>query len=116
MVFVENRNQFLSKIVDYKLMIKLKSKTQDALLFYILRSIAVIVIALLLGIIFVLLHSAWPAIKANGFSFLLGREWNPVEDHRPQGTKGKYGARKKCQHAQYRAQKVGNQTEWIHYQ
>ncbi|MBC7714004.1 MAG: phosphate ABC transporter permease subunit PstC [Rhizobacter sp.] len=62
-------------------MIKLKSKTQDALLFYILRTIAVVVIALLLGIIFVLLHSAWPSIKANGLSFLLRKEWNPVEDN-----------------------------------
>ncbi len=62
-------------------MFKLKSKTQDALLFYALRTIAVVVIALLLGIIFVLLHSAWPAIKANGLSFILRREWNPVEDN-----------------------------------
>ena len=62
-------------------MIKLKSKTQDALLFYLLRTIAVVVIALLLGIIFVLLHSAWPSIKANGLSFILRREWNPVEDN-----------------------------------
>ncbi|MBC7428773.1 MAG: phosphate ABC transporter permease subunit PstC [Bacteriovorax sp.] len=61
-------------------MVKLKSKTQDALLFYILRTIAVVVIAILLGIIFVLLHSAWPAIKSNGLSFLLRKEWNPVED------------------------------------
>jgi phosphate transport system permease protein len=61
-------------------MIKLKSKTQDALLFYALRTIAVVVIALLLGIIFVLFHSAWPSIKANGLSFLLRKEWNPVED------------------------------------
>ena len=62
-------------------MIKLKSKTQDALLFYALRTIAVVVIALLLGIIFVLFHSAWPSIKANGLSFLLRKEWNPVDDH-----------------------------------
>lgn len=62
-------------------MIKLKSKTQDALLFYILRTISVVVIALLLGIIVVLFHSAWPAIKANGISFLIRREWNPVEDN-----------------------------------
>lgn len=62
-------------------MIKLKSKTQDALLFYVLRTISVVVIALLIGIIVVLFHSAWPAIKANGISFLLRREWNPVEDN-----------------------------------
>lgn len=59
----------------------MKSKTQDALLFYILRTISVVVIALLLGIIVVLFHSAWPAIKANGISFLIRREWNPVEDN-----------------------------------
>jgi len=62
-------------------MIKLNSKTQDALLFYLLRTIAVVVIVLLLGIIFVLLHSAWPSIKANGLSFILRREWNPVEEN-----------------------------------
>lgn len=61
-------------------MIKLKSKTQDALLFYALRGIALIVIALLLGIIFVLIEAAWPAIISNGLSFLLKKEWNPVED------------------------------------
>ncbi len=62
-------------------MFKLNSKTQDALLFYILRTIALVVIALLLGIILVLLHSAWPSIKANGLSFLFRKEWNPVEDN-----------------------------------
>jgi phosphate transport system permease protein len=61
-------------------MLKLKSKTQDALLFYILRAISLIVISLLLGIIYVLFESAWPAIKANGLSFLLRKDWNPVED------------------------------------
>lgn len=61
-------------------MIKLKSKTQDALLFYLLRTIAVVVIILLLGIVFVLFHSAWPSIKVNGLSFILRREWNPVEE------------------------------------
>lgn len=62
-------------------MIKLKSKTQDALLFYILRTISCVVIALLLGIIFVLIQAAWPAIKSGGFTFLFSKEWNPVEDH-----------------------------------
>jgi phosphate transport system permease protein len=61
-------------------MIKLKSKTQDALLFYALRGIALVVIALLLGIIYVLIEAAWPAITSNGLSFLLKKEWNPVED------------------------------------
>ncbi len=62
-------------------MYKLKSKTQDALLFYLLRTIALVVIALLLGIILVLVQAAWPAIKTGGISFLWGREWNPVEDN-----------------------------------
>ena len=62
-------------------MYKLKSKTQDALLFYLLRVIAIVVIGLLLGIIFVLIQAAWPAIKSGGISFLWGREWNPVEDN-----------------------------------
>lgn len=62
-------------------MFKLKSKTQDALLFYVLRTIALVVIALLLGIIYILIKAAWPAITSNGIRFLFGTEWNPVEDH-----------------------------------
>jgi phosphate transport system permease protein len=62
-------------------MLKLNSKTQDALLFYILRTFAVVVVALLVGIILVLLHSAWPSIKSNGLAFLIRKDWNPVEDH-----------------------------------
>lgn len=61
-------------------MIKIKSKTQDALLFYFLRFVSVIVIALLLGIIFVLIQSAFPAIKLSGWGFLFRRDWNPIED------------------------------------
>lgn len=61
-------------------MFKLKSKTQDALLFYVLRAISLVVIGLLLGIIYVLIEAAWPSIKINGLSFLLRKDWNPVED------------------------------------
>jgi phosphate transport system permease protein len=61
-------------------MIKLNSKTQDALLFYVLRFFALLVIALLIGIMFSLLTSAWPAIEKNGFSFLLRKQWNPVNE------------------------------------
>ncbi len=61
-------------------MFKLKSKTQDALLFYILRTISLVVIALLLGIIYILIKAAWPSILGNGLSFLLRKDWNPVED------------------------------------
>lgn len=61
-------------------MFKLKSKTQDALLFYLLRAIAIVVIALLIGIIAVLVQAAWPSITSNGLSFLLRKDWNPVED------------------------------------
>jgi len=59
---------------------KLKSKTQDAVLFYTLRVISLLVIGLLLFIMFVLTKSAWPAISKMGFSFIIGRDWNPVED------------------------------------
>lgn len=58
----------------------MKSKTQDALLFYLLRLFAVLVIALLVGIIYMLIKSAWPAIEYSGLSFLLRKDWNPVED------------------------------------
>ncbi|MBY0412696.1 MAG: phosphate ABC transporter permease subunit PstC [Bdellovibrionales bacterium] len=61
-------------------MIKFKSKTQDAILFYVLRAISILVIAVLIGIIYVLAKSAWPAIKSNGFMFLFKKDWNPVED------------------------------------
>ncbi len=61
-------------------MIKLNSKTQDAVLFYVLRFISLLVIGLLLFIIFVLLKAAGPAIKLNGLSFIVRKEWNPVED------------------------------------
>lgn len=61
-------------------MLKLNSKTQDALLFYILRFFALLVIGLLLFIIFILFKAAWPSISQNGLSFILKKEWNPVED------------------------------------
>ena len=61
-------------------MFKLKSKTQDAVLFYALRFISIMVIALLLLIIFVLFKAAWPSISKNGLSFIFKKEWNPVED------------------------------------
>lgn len=59
---------------------KLKSKTQDAVLFYTLRVIALLVIGLLLFIMFILLKSAWPAMTRMGFSFIISKDWNPVED------------------------------------
>lgn len=61
-------------------MIKLNSKTQDAVLFYALRFIALLVIGLLLFIMYILLEAAWPAITSNGLAFIFKSEWNPVED------------------------------------
>jgi phosphate transport system permease protein len=61
-------------------MIKLNSKTQDAVLFYALRFISLMVIGLLISIIFVLFKAAWPSISSNGLSFIFRKEWNPVED------------------------------------
>jgi phosphate transport system permease protein len=61
-------------------MLKLNSKTQDALLFYLLRLISLMVIALLILIILVLFKAAWPSITHNGLSFIFKKEWNPVED------------------------------------
>lgn len=61
-------------------MLKLNSKTQDAVLFYALRFISLLVIGLLLFIIFILFKAAWPSITQNGLSFILKKEWNPVED------------------------------------
>jgi phosphate transport system permease protein len=61
-------------------MLKLNSKTQDALLFYFLRLISFLVISLLILIIGLLIKSSIPSIIKNGFTFFLGRTWNPVED------------------------------------
>lgn len=59
---------------------KLNSKTQDAILFYTLRFVSLLVVGLLLLIIFVLFKAAWPSIQANHLSFLFKQDWNPVED------------------------------------
>jgi phosphate transport system permease protein len=42
---------------------------------------AVIMIVLLLGFFLTLLFFSLPAIKANGFSFLWGKTWDPVNEH-----------------------------------
>ncbi len=62
-------------------MLNIKSKTQDALLFYFLKFLAIIVIVLLFGIIASLVYSALPAINAFGFSFFISRDWNPIEEN-----------------------------------
>jgi phosphate transport system permease protein len=59
---------------------RVNSKVQDAILFYFLRTVALIVIGLLLFIIFVLGKSAAPAISHSGLSFIFQKEWNPVEN------------------------------------
>jgi phosphate transport system permease protein len=61
-------------------MIKLNSKTQDAVLFYALRFISLLVIGLLAFIIFILFKAAWPSIAQNGIKFIFSQEWNPVEN------------------------------------
>lgn len=61
-------------------MIKLNSKTQDALLFYLLRTISLAVILLLFSILYILLQAAWPAITNSGLNFFINKNWNPIED------------------------------------
>jgi len=61
-------------------MLKINSKTQDAILFYLLRTITVLVIILLISIIAVLVHAALPAIKQFGFKFITNNAWRPMED------------------------------------
>ena len=61
-------------------MIKLNSKTQDAVLFYALRIISLMVIGLLIFIIFILFKAAWPSITQNGIKFIFNKDWNPVEN------------------------------------
>ncbi len=61
-------------------MLKINSKSQDAILFYYLRLITIIVISLLVLIIYILIKAAWPAISSSGFGFFISKEWNPVED------------------------------------
>lgn len=61
-------------------MLKINSKTQDAILFYVLRTITVLVILLLIAIMGVLVHSALPAISKSGMQFITHKEWRPMED------------------------------------
>lgn len=61
-------------------MVKLNSKTQDAVLFYALRFISLLVIGLLIFIILVLFKAAWPSLSQNHLGFIFKEEWNPVED------------------------------------
>ncbi|WP_432721641.1 phosphate ABC transporter permease subunit PstC [Jeongeupia wiesaeckerbachi] len=44
------------------------------------RFFAFLVLALLLAIILSLVHGAWPSIRAFGFGFITGSEWNPVTE------------------------------------
>jgi phosphate transport system permease protein len=60
-------------------MLKLNSKTQDAILFNVLRLISLLVIGILVFIIFVLAKAAWPSIIQNGLGFIFKKVWNPVE-------------------------------------
>jgi len=68
-------------LLFYEDVLNLRSKTQDAVLFYFLKFLAIIVILLLFGIIGSLVYSALPAIKNFGFSFFLSKEWNPIEEN-----------------------------------
>jgi phosphate transport system permease protein len=60
-------------------MFKLNSKVQDAILFYLLRFITLLVIFLFIFIVIVLVKSASPAISKSGLSFILKNDWRPVE-------------------------------------
>src|ERR1700751_3140655 len=42
---------------------------------------AIFVMLLLVGFFLTLLYAAWPALRANGFSFLWGKTWDPVRDN-----------------------------------
>ncbi len=66
----------MKNILDHKV----NSKIQDAILFYFLRIIACIVIGILIFIIFILAKAAYPSINQTGLSFILRKEWNPVEN------------------------------------
>ncbi len=61
-------------------MLKINSKTQDSLLFYFFKFLALIVICLLVAIVASLIYSALPAIKAFGLSFIIKSNWNPIEE------------------------------------
>ena len=41
---------------------------------------AVVVIGILINILIILFIQAWPAIKESGFSFLIGKNWDPVKN------------------------------------
>ena len=60
---------------------KINSKIQDAILFYFLRLVSVIVIGILIFIILILIKAALPSIMQNGLMFIAHKEWNPVDSH-----------------------------------
>lgn len=60
---------------------KINSKVQDAILFYFLRTISLLVIGVLLFIVFTLIKAASPAIKEFGLGFIFKTEWNPITNN-----------------------------------
>ncbi len=65
-------------------MIKSKTKISfrpgDLIFHRIALACAIIVIGILINILIILFIQAWPAIKESGFSFLIGKNWDPVKN------------------------------------
>src|SRR5258706_13263984 len=55
-------------------------KLADVLFFNVTRLFAILVLAVLGGIIVALFYGAWPAIVKFGVPFLWTRDWNPPAD------------------------------------
>lgn len=53
---------------------------QDKFAYLFIKSVAVLVIILLLGMVIMLINAAGPAISEFGFNFAFSDNWNPVED------------------------------------
>lgn len=57
-----------------------RGRSGDLLFLNLTRSLAAIVLALLVGIVVALAWTAWPSIQTFGFGFLTSSEWNPPAD------------------------------------
>ena len=53
---------------------------QDKFAYFLLKTVAVLVVMLLLGMVAMLINSSMPAIQEFGISFAFNDNWNPVED------------------------------------
>ena len=57
-----------------------RGRRADARFMRLTQAMAIVVLAIFIGIIWTLLAGAWPALSTYGFSFLWTAAWNPVTE------------------------------------